>query len=92
MAPNIDWSAVDGLAKGSTLDDDVIDKVIEDIRPIQESDFKNDPDKMFKLFKSVLNAYDVSFFTKYQFSYLFRYIPHFSHFVTIHSFPYDKNN
>ena len=61
MAPNIDWNAMDVVAKGkSTMDDETIDKVVEDLRAVQESDFKDEPEKLILLFKSALNVFNVS--------------------------------
>nr|XP_039270892.1 centrosomal protein of 290 kDa-like isoform X2 [Styela clava] len=59
MAPNIDWATVGTVAQGSsTVDDETIDRVVEDLRTVKDADFKNEPDKLIMLFKSALNILD----------------------------------
>lgn len=61
MAPNIDWDVVGSVAKGnSQMDEETLQRVMDDFRNVTDADFREDPAKLFLLFKSSVNIYDVS--------------------------------
>ena len=59
MAPDVNWGVIGLIAKGDPQDEGAIEEVIDIIQNINESDYRDDPEKLILLVLSARKALDV---------------------------------
>ena len=62
MAPDVNWGAVDTIAKGELQDvnEETMEEVVDILRKIDENDFRDNVEKLMLLLQSAKKVVDVS--------------------------------